>query len=309
LATARHRSPTWVGAALVVLTLAGAAAVEAQDLEPRAYANTPVGMNFLLAGYTYTQGDVSFESSLPIEDADLTIHSTFLAYARSLDVLGRAGKLDVVVPYAWLSGTAKVNGQPRDREVDGFGDPRLRFSVLLYGAPALSLAEFADYEPDLIIGTSLAVTMPLGQYDPDKLVNIGTNRWSVKPAVGISKTLGPWTLELDASVTFYTDNNDFFGGKTLERDPLYAVQGHLIYHTRVGLWVALDATYYAGGVTTVDGVRGERTENVRVGLTLAIPVDRRNSVKLYGSTGAIARTGGDFTTVGIAWQFRWGGGL
>jgi hypothetical protein len=77
----------------------------------------------------------------------------------------------------------------------------------------------------------------------------------------------------------------------------------------VGVWVAVDATYYAGGATTVDGVEGERQENVRVGLTLAIPVDRWNSVKLYGSTGAIARTGGDFTTVGIAWQFRWGGGL
>lgn len=308
MATVRDRSPTWVGAALVVLTLAGAAAVEAQDLEPRAYANTPVGMNFLLAGYTYTQGEVSLDG-LPIEDADLTVHSTFLAYARSLDVLGRAGKLDVVVPYAWLSGTAKLNGQPQDREVSGFGDPRLRFSVLLYGAPALSLAEFADYKPDFIVGASLAVTAPLGQYDPDKLVNIGTNRWSVKPEVGVSKTLGPWTLELDASVTFYTDNNDFLGGKTLERDPLYAVQGHLIYHTRVGVWVAVDATYYAGGATTVDGVEGERQENVRVGLTLAIPVDRWNSVKLYGSTGAIARTGGDFTTVGIAWQFRWGGGL
>jgi hypothetical protein len=297
------------GVALVVMILAGVAAVEAQELEPRAYANTPVGMNFLLAGYTYTQGNVSLESSLPIEDADLTVHSTFLAYARTLDVLGRAGKLDVVVPYAWLSGTAKVNGEPRDREVDGFGDPRLRFSVLLYGAPALSLAEFADYKPDLIVGTSVAVTLPLGQYDPDKLVNIGTNRWSVRPEVGISKTLGPLTLELDASVTFYTDNHDFLGGRTLERDPLYAVQGHVIYHTRVGVWAAVDATYYAGGAPTVDGVRGERSENVRVGLTLAIPVDRRNSVKLYGSTGAIARTGGDFTTVGVAWQFRWGGGL
>lgn len=131
----------------------------------------------------------------------------------------------------------------------------------------------------------------------------------MKPELGLSKTLGPFTLELDTSVTFYTTNDDFFGGRTLERDPLYAVQGHLIYHTRWGIWAAVDATYCTGGRTTIDGKPGERLENVRVGATLAIPIDRRNSIKLYGSTGAISRIGGNFDTVGIAWQYRWGAGF
>jgi len=294
--------------ALVATVLVAVMTAQAQDLEPRAYANTPVGMNFLILGYGYSQGDVTVDSSA-IKDAELTVHSAVLGYARALDVWGRAGKLDVVLPYAWLSGSAKVAGQPRDREVSGLGDPRVRVSVLLYGAPALSLAEFADYQPDLIIGASLAVTAPLGQYDSDKLVNIGNNRWSFRPEIGISKTLGPVTLELETSATFYTDNDDFFGGKRLEKEPLYAVQAHVIYHMRVGWWAAVDATYYTGGRTTVDGERGEQPENVRVGATLAIPVDRYNSVKLYGSWGAVARVGGNFTTVGIAWQFRWGGPL
>jgi hypothetical protein len=298
------------GAALVVMALVGTAlAAEAQDLEPRAYVNTPVGMNFLILGYGYTRGDVAFDSSVPIEDAELTVHSAVLAYARALDVWGRAGKLDVTLPYAWLSGSAKVAGQPRDRDVSGLGDPRLRFSVLVYGAPALTLAEFADYQPDLIVGASLSVTAPIGQYDSDKLVNIGTNRWSVRAELGISKTLGALTVELAPSVTFYTDNDDFISGKTLERDPLYAVQAHVVYHTRVGPWAAVDATYYTGGRTTVDGVRGEQPEHLRLGTTLAIPVDRHNSVKLFGSVGAITRAGGNFTTAGIAWQYRWGGGL
>jgi hypothetical protein len=297
------------GVALVVALAAGVTA-EAQDLEPRAYANAPVGLNFLILGYGYSRGDVALDSSVPIEDAELTAHGAFLAYARALDVWGRAGKLDVVLPYGWVSGTATVAGQPREREVSGPGDPRARFSVLLYGAPALSLTEFADYTPDFIVGASLAVTVPLGQYDADKLVNIGTNRWSVKPELGISKTLGAFTLELATSVTFYTENDDFLGGRTLERDPLYAVQGHVIYHTRRGVWAAVDVTYYTGGHTTIDGgERSERQENLRLGATIAIPVDRRNSVKLYGSIGAIARLGGDFDTVGIAWQYRWGGGL
>ena len=297
------------GAALVVLVLATAVSAEAQDIEPRTYANTPVGLNFLLLGYAYTQGDVAFDPSTPIEDAELTAHSPFLAYARALDVWGRAGKLDVVLPFASVSGSATFAGQPRERDTAGLGDPRLRFSVLLYGAPALSLTEFQHYTPDLIVGASLAVTAPLGEYDSDKLVNIGTNRWSVKPELGVSKTLGPVTLELSASVAFYTDNDDFLGGQTLEKDPLYALQAHVIYHTRRGVWAAVDATYYAGGRATIDGKRGEQQENLRFGVTVAIPIDRRNSVKLYGSTGAIARTGGDFDTVGIAWQYRWGGGL
>ena len=306
----RGRCLVGVIVAAILAVLVSRATGEAQDLEPRAYANAPVGLNFLILGYAYSKGEVAFDESVPIEDARLTAHIGFLAYARSLNVWGRAGKIDVVLPYAGISGTADVAGRPQERDVAGFGDPRVRFSWLLYGAPALSPAEFADYKSDLIVGVSVAVTAPLGQYDSDKLVNIGTNRWSVKPEVGISKTLGAFTLELDTGVTFYTTNDDFFGGHTLRRDPLYAVQGHVIYQTRWGIWGAVDTTYYTGGATTIDsGKRGERQENLRFGATVAIPVDRRNSIKLHGSTGATARIGGNFDTVGIAWQYRWGGGL
>jgi Putative MetA-pathway of phenol degradation len=297
-------------AALVVATgLVAAITAEAQQLEPRAYSNTPVGMNFLILGYGFTTGDVSLDTSLPVEDAKFTVHSAFLAYARALDVWGRAGKLDLVLPYAWLSGSTKIAGRPVSTEVSGLGDPQVRFSYLFYGAPALTLDAFDDYTPDLIIGGSLAVTAPLGQYDSDRLVNIGTNRWSFKPEIGISKTFGPVTLELEPSATFYTDNENFFGGRKVQRDPLYAVQGHVIYHTPHGLWAALDATYFGGGRTTIDGVPGESLQTVRVGGTLAIPIDRHNSIKLSASTGAYARVGGNFTTAAIAWQFRWGGGL
>ena len=302
-------APCALAVALAMVALLAAAPGHAQDLEPRAYSNAPVGLNFALLGYGYTNGDVAFDDSAPIKDAKLTVHAAFAVYARTLDVWGRAGKLDVVLPYAWLSGTAKVSGQPVARDVSGLGDPRVRFSVLLHGAPALSLEEFADYRQDFLVGVSLAVMIPLGQYDSDRLVNIGTNRWAVKPELGLSKTFGPWTVEFAPSVTFYTANHDFLGGKTLERDPLFAAQTHVIYHTRIGLWVALDATYYAGGTTTTDGERSERPEHLRVGATLAIPVNRYNSVKLYGSVGAMSRLGGNFATAGVAWQFRWGGGL
>jgi hypothetical protein len=300
-----------IGAVLAVTAFALMAwEARGQDLEPRTYSNIPVGLNFLIAGYGYSVGGVVTDPSFPLEDGDVQIHSTVLAYARAVDVWGTSGKFDVVLPFAWVSGTATFRGQPREREVSGLADPRFRFSVNLYGAPALSLQEFADYKQDLIIGASLQVSAPLGQYDSSKLLNIGTNRWSIKPELGVSKALGPLTLELDAGVTFYTHNDDFLNGMTLEQDPIYAVQGHLIYNFGAGVWGALDATYYTGGRTTVDGQKGDNVqENTRLGLTVALPVNRHNSIKLYASTGVFARTGSNFNTGGIVWQFRWGGGL
>jgi len=285
-------------------------AVYAQELEPRAYTNTPVGLNFLIAGYAYSSGGVATDPSVPVKDAHLHIHSAFLAYARSLNVWGTSGKVDAVLPYAWLSGSAEVVGQPREREVSGFADPRLRFSVNLYGAPALSVEEFASYKQDLIVGASLQVGIPLGQYDSEKLVNLGTNRWSVKPELGISKAWGRLTLEAAAGVTFYTANDDFFGGKHRTQEPLYSLQGHLSYTFSPGIWLGLDGTYYTGGRTTTDGVQDNNFQgNTRLGVTFALPVNRHNSIKLYASTGVSTRTGGNFDTVGILWQYRWGGGF
>ena len=144
--------------------------------------------------------------------------------------------------------------------------PRFGCRSTLYGAPALTLKEFADWEQDLIIGASLRVVAPWSQYDDSKLVNIGTNRWSFKPEVGISKAIGPWTLEATAAVTFYTDNDDFFGGNKLSQDPLYSLQGHVIYGFRSGIWASLDATYFTGGRTTVNGVlNSDLQQNWRVG--------------------------------------------
>jgi|GEM_PF-1742976 len=155
------------------------AVAQAQDLEPRAYANTPIGLNFLIVGYSYSQGSLSTDPSIPLRNAKLQTNSSVFAYARSLDVFGLSGKFDVILPTSWLSGSALFAGQSVDRTTSGFGDPKFRFSVNLYGAPALTLDEFKDYQQDIIIGASVQVTAPGGEYTPTKLVNIGSNRWSV----------------------------------------------------------------------------------------------------------------------------------
>jgi len=215
-----------------------------------------------------------------------------------------------VVPYAWVSANGQVEGQAASVNRSGFGDVALRLSVNLIGAPALSLKGFQDYHQDTIVGASLTVTAPTGQYDSTKLVNIGTNRWSFKPEVGISKALGRWIVEGMAGVTFYTDNDEFLGNNVRSQDPLYALQAHVSYNFNPTLWGALDWTYFLGGRTSFNGTLNEDLQsNTRWGATLAQSLDKNNSIKFYANAGLVARTGTDFKTVGIAWQYRFGAGL
>ena len=282
----------------------------AQQLEPRAYSNLPVGLNFLLAGCAYSQGDVLLDPSLPVANASAKVNSLVLGYLRSLDFRGNSGSIALVLPYAGVSASGDLEGQTSSVTRSGLADPLLRLAVNLYGAPALSAEQFRAYRQDIIAGASLTVTAPAGQYDGTKLVNVGTNRWSFKPEVGASQALGPWILEGSFGVTYFTDNDDFFGGHRRKQSPLYAAQAHLIYSFNPGLWAALDATYYAGGRTSVDGaLNNDLQQNWRWGGTLSKSVDPRNSVKLYFSSGATARTGTNFQTVGIGWQHLWGAGV
>jgi len=165
--------------------------------------------------------------------------------------------------------------------MSGFGDPRFRFSINLFGTPALSFKEYASYRQDLIAGASLQITAPLGQYGPSRLINLGNNRWSFKPRARY--------------------NADFNSGHRFAQAPLYEVQGHLTYSFPSGVWVALNGTYFAGNRTTVDGVREDSMQqNTRAGLPLALPMNRHNSVKLYASTGTSSHTGSNFNAVGLA---------
>jgi len=288
------------------MTVMASFAVRAAELEPRAYANTPVGMNFLIAGYAKSEGGLSTDPASPIQDAHLNISTGIFAYARSLDVGGKSGKFDIIMPFSDLSGTASVGGQPAQRQISGLNDARLRFSVNFIGAPALSMQEFANYRQDLIVGASVQVSAPIGQYDPNRLVNIGSNRWFIKPDIGISKALGAFTLELSAGVICFSKNDNYYGGSSLEQDPVYTTQAHITYSFGNGVWVALDGTYDYGGRTTLNGVQqDDAMENSRFGVTLAVPVNRNYSIKLYGSSGVSIRTGSDYNLAGLALQYRW----
>jgi hypothetical protein len=297
-------------AAVAVLGMA-TSLVNATDMDPRSYSNIPTNLNFLIAGYANTKGNVAFSPTLPIENAKLETHTAVFAYARSLDFWGKSGKVDVILPAAWLSGTAEVDGEPKSRSVNGLTDSIARLYVNLYGAPALSMKEFADYKQDTIVGVSLAVAAPTGQYNPEKLVNIGTNRWYIKPEIGVSKAWTPeLTTEFAAGMYNFTNNNQPFHGDTLKQKPLYNMQGHIIYNFGKGVWLAADANYYTGGRTSMDGnMSNNMQQNWRVGGTFSFPISKQMSIKLNGSTGVYSRTGSSFDIISVAWQYRWGEGL
>ncbi|MBO9716512.1 MAG: hypothetical protein J7507_06805 [Pseudoxanthomonas sp.] len=284
--------------------------MHAQDFEPRAYGNVPVGMNFAVAAGVYTRGGLNFDAALPVSNEDLHTTSLVVGYAHAFALWGRSARFDAAVPYTRLAGTADYLGAPVERTVTGFGRPVMRLSMNFHGAPALSMAEFRDWEQDLIIGASLQVAPPLGQYDEDRIVNITANRWSFKPELGLSKAAGPWIGELKLAATVYTDNDEFYGGATRSQEPVYALQGNLIRSLASGAWWSFDATWFAGGRSQVDGrYNRDLQQNGRIGASLSLPVNRLNSVKLAASSGVYARTGNSFDAVAVTWQHRWGGGL
>jgi hypothetical protein len=290
--------------------LASVGILRAQSLEPRAYAVSPQGTSFAVLGFARSFGDLSFDPSLPIEDAHATLNTLVAGYVYTLNVFGKSGNVGVQLPYTWGPASGIVDGQFVSIRRSGLSDLSTRFAVNLYGAPAMNLEEFAHYRQKTIIGTSVTFTAPVGQYDPNVLVNVGANRWSIKPELGISHGIGRWDLDTYLGVTFFTPNDNFANGHTRTQSPLGSIQVHVSYNITRRMWAAVDATYYTGGRSSIDGLlNADLQRNSRVGGTLAVPLTKRQSLKFSVSTGAVTNIGAAFTTVSVAYQRMWGKGF
>ena len=290
-----------------VISTCAIGTVAAQDLEPRAYAAAPTGVNFLAIIAGRSSGGVVVDPSLPIEDAEATVTSVAVGAGRTMSLFGRTALFVAAVPYAWVDASGSVAEASRHVSRSGLTDSRLKLSVNLIGGRALSPREFARVTRTTIVGVSLTVAPPIGQYDRTKLINIGSNRWAFKPEVGVSRAAGRWTIEGYSGVVFFTQNDEFYPGSVRRsQEPVVALQGHASYTVRRGLWAAFDGTWYSGGRTTVDGVeKGDLQRNSRYGATVSVPVSQGHSLKISGSTGATTRIGADFNTIAVAWQMTW----
>ena len=289
--------------ACVALCIASSQRAVAQDLEPRAYAANPTRAIFALLSLGYSTGDVVLEATSPLSDVSAKAYAAVLGLGGTFGLFGHTASAAVVLPYASATVSGTVAEASRTVDRSGLADMRLRGAVSLIGGRALPPSEFVRRKPSAVVGTSITISAPTGQYFSDKLINVGTNRWAFKPEIGVSRPAGPWTLEFSGGGWFFTRNSSYFGGKTKDQRPMLSLQSHVGYTFRPRLWVTADATYYTGGRTVIDDIAAtDRQENTRIGLTASFPVRRANSVKLAWSHGAVTRLGGDFTTFSATWQ-------
>jgi hypothetical protein len=291
----------------IVLSWLCAAPALAQELEPRSYSAAPVGTTFLIAGIGGSEGAVLFDPSLPVDEVSAELTIATLAFGYTFELGGRQARVLAVLPLASGDIAGQVDGHAERQPMHGLADPRIRLSVGLLGAPALGPEEFAREPRHTVVGVSLTAVPPLGAYDERRLVNLGYNRWAFKPEIGISKPLNRWTLEGYVGAWFFTTNDDYYPGDARKSQaPILSLQGHVGYALTRRSWLALNATWFGGGQTEVDGNRSpDEQRNVRLGATLSIPAGRSDSVKVVYSTGATTRRGTDFDTLTLQWQRVW----
>jgi len=293
----------WPFVALAMLSVSTA---YAQELVPAAYTPAPYGVNLVSVVAVYNSGDLAFDPAGPIEDASAKIFASTLGYARSLGFAGRSANIGVMMPYVLGELEGIYLGEQAYAERSGLGDLGARFAVNLYGEPAMSPQEFSTYRPRTLIGASLVVKGPTGEYDSSKLINIGANRWAFKPEIGIVHVMKRWAIDAYVGGWFFTDNTDFFGGLTREQDPILSTQFHVRYAFGPRIWAAIDGNFWRGGQTTVDGILNDDIQrNSRVGATVSMRLGRTQSLRVVASRGAITRIGGDFTSVGVSYGYSW----
>lgn len=293
---------------LVCLGWCSAHTALAQNLVPRAYAITPVDSNVFIVNYSHLDGGLQFNGAVPITGATADVNVPVLSYYHSFDLLGRSANFNIALPYGFGEFKGTVADVPKSAYRDGFLDAVARLSVNLIGGPAMNPAEMTKWHQGVLLGASLEIVAPTGQYDPTRLVNWGNNRWGFKPEIGYSERWGHWVLDAYAAVWFFTANPDYYPGtRTLSEATVGAVEAHLSYDFRPGVWISLDANYWWGGETSINGLGNAATnqKNSRIGITAAFRITTHQSIKLSFSDGAYISYGGNYRNITVAWQYAW----
>jgi hypothetical protein len=301
---------------LAAAMLGDAHVAHVQELNPRAYVITPVGTNVINLGYLHLEGNPDVAGAAPITDAHGSVDLAALGYYYGFGFLGRSANLALAIPYGVGDFTGNVSDVPRHVSRSGLLDSSLRLSVNLIGGPAMKPQEFAQWRQDMLLGVSLKIVAPTGQYDPTELVNLGTNRWAFRTELGYSQRWDHWVLDAYAGLWFFTTNPEFFsqnqyfpGVRSKTQSPVTAFETHLSYDVRPRLWISLDANFWAGGESSVNGVSNAASyqRSSRVGVTASIPLTQHNSIKISYSDGAYVRYGGNYRTLSASWQYAWFG--
>ena len=282
----------------------------AQDLAPRGYVITPIHGNAITLAWGFYDGSIDL-NGLPVSGTG-TYHVPIFSYYHSLSFFGRSANVVVSLPYGVgnFEGTAPGAGVHLYRS--GLLDSVFRFSVNLKGGPAMPVQKFMKWRQKVLLGASLKVVAPTGQYDPTKLVNWGANRWSIKPEFGYSERWGNLLLDGYFGVWFFTTNPEFFSHNALftnsqSQKPIGASEGHLSYDVKQRLWFSLDGNFWFGGTTSLNGVQNPASRQIssRIGGTGSVPITKHQSLKFSYSKGIHVRYGGNYKNFSAAWQYSW----
>jgi len=301
---------------LAVLGVCSAQALRAQDLSPRAYVITPVHWNSVTLTYSFYDGNILFDGIVPITGATATVSAPVISYYHSLNFFGRSANFLAALPYGVGNFQGTAFGAEQHAYRSGLLDSTYRFSVNLLGGPAMPFSEFVKWRQKTLLGVSLKVVAPTGQYDPTKLINWGANRWAFKTELGYSRRRGHWVLDAYGGVWFYTTNPEFFSNnqyvhytQSQSQKPIGSIEGHLSYDVKQRLWFSLDGNFWYGGRTSLNGVENPSTlqTSSRIGGTASFPLTKHQSLKVSYSDGTYIRFGGNFQNVSVAWQYYWMG--
>jgi hypothetical protein len=304
----KHRARRLASATLFIA--ASVSMLRGQDLSPRAYVITPLHSNAVIVTYAYFSGSLLFNGAAPVTGATGTYSVPILAYYHSFGFFSRSSNFNVALPYAVGTFQGSVVGVNEKIYRSGLVDTTFRVAVNLKGGAALHAKEFGRWKERTLLGASLKLVAPTGQYDPARLINWGSNRWAFKPEFGYSRRVDRWVLDAYAGAWFFTDNQQFCspsGPKVQTERPIGSLEGHLSYDVRPRLWFSLDGNFWFGGLTSLNGLDNVNTRQTssRIGLTASLPVSKHQSVKLSYNNGAYTRFGGNYQNISAAWQYSW----
>jgi len=284
--------------------------VYAQFAEAHHYDNAPVGVNQLELAYAYAHSNASLDTSLVVAGAKFNLNQGTITYTRYFDFIHHTVWAEASIPIADLGGS--VSGTSIHGSATGTGDSSYAVTALLKGGPALSVAQFADYQPTTTVGISLTMTAPTGQYNSNKLLNLGSDRWSFKPELAISHPFGPdqkWQCDLYAHAYFFTDNTSYHGTEILRQEPLPGLEGHISYFVINNVWVSIDTLYSFRGATFVDGVnQNDAQKNFTLGSEVNISLDPRNSLVFQFARVLVHENGPRLTGFAVKYNYSWGKG-
>lgn len=282
----------------------------AQDLEPRRWTPVPLGMQVIGVGYGYVSADIEFDPVMQVKDAEFTLQAVAASYVTSFKVANKLARFDVTIPWASGKWEGLLAEQATELQRNGFLDPVLRVSINLLGSPALKSDKLIPYlrgkTSNTIIGAAISLTAPFGEYNKGKLINLGQNRYTIRPQIGLLHTQGKWSYELTGSIFFYTDNDDFYGGKLREQKPLYAIQSHVIHSLEKSRWISVSVGYGTGGQSIIEGInKNDKRHTLLSAVSFGMPISRTQSLKVaYIYQKSNSATGIDSDSLILAWSKR-----